>query len=401
LRAVEIGGVRGFSGQRIEFRFPVVAIAEMNGAGKSTALAAAACGYHQAPGAFFHPPLQTPARPYYVFSSFFVGSQHDGFFDGATFRWDHRGYEGQGVVDATKGSSKWMHYERRPRRSVVYLGMERVLPAVGRRVLRSHFGGRKAISGRQFNTDQLALAQYLMNSSHTAAERADSAAHHLYGLTTERGTYTSFHMGAGEEVMCELADLIPRLPNGSLLLIEEAEIGLHPAYQEQLVKMLITQADKRQIQTIITTHSGHILDLLPREGTVFLSRLSGELQVEYEVSSQLATSLLSGHPTSELEIYVEDTVAQQILQEALPTQLRRRVHTTVCGSWLAVVGQMAAHQRNDSLPPCLAVLDGDVSRSDAITQLRKQFNHCDDNLEAWYDEHATALPGEGCPERSA
>lgn len=45
LEWMEISGIRGWTGQRIEFRFPIVAVVGENGAGKSTILQAAAASY--------------------------------------------------------------------------------------------------------------------------------------------------------------------------------------------------------------------------------------------------------------------------------------------------------------------------------------------------------------------
>ncbi len=45
LEMIEITGLRGWTGQAINFNFPVVAIVGENGSGKSTLLKAAACAY--------------------------------------------------------------------------------------------------------------------------------------------------------------------------------------------------------------------------------------------------------------------------------------------------------------------------------------------------------------------
>lgn len=49
LESLEIRGLRGWTGQRIDFEFPIVALVGENGAGKSTVLQAAASVY-QPPG---------------------------------------------------------------------------------------------------------------------------------------------------------------------------------------------------------------------------------------------------------------------------------------------------------------------------------------------------------------
>lgn len=49
LEWMEISGLRGWTGHRIEFRFPITAVVGENGSGKSTILQAAAASY-RSPG---------------------------------------------------------------------------------------------------------------------------------------------------------------------------------------------------------------------------------------------------------------------------------------------------------------------------------------------------------------
>src|SRR5580704_3698521 len=48
LESIEIRGLRGWTGQRIDFRFPIIAISGENGSGKSTILQSAAAIYSPA-----------------------------------------------------------------------------------------------------------------------------------------------------------------------------------------------------------------------------------------------------------------------------------------------------------------------------------------------------------------
>ena len=67
LSGVQIAGLRGWNGELVEFRYPVVAIAGVNGAGKSTILKAAAAAY-QAPSngaaATYYPDDFFPVTPW-------------------------------------------------------------------------------------------------------------------------------------------------------------------------------------------------------------------------------------------------------------------------------------------------------------------------------------------------
>src|SRR5579859_237661 len=50
LNWIQIKGMRGWAGQRIQFDFPIVAVVGENGSGKSSVLQAAACVYRGEPG---------------------------------------------------------------------------------------------------------------------------------------------------------------------------------------------------------------------------------------------------------------------------------------------------------------------------------------------------------------
>lgn len=55
LEMVEIDGLRGFTGQAINFKFPIVAIVGENGTGKSTILKVAACAYDNESSDTYYP----------------------------------------------------------------------------------------------------------------------------------------------------------------------------------------------------------------------------------------------------------------------------------------------------------------------------------------------------------
>lgn len=66
LEAVHVDGLRGWNNETVEFRFPVVAVAGENGAGKSTILKVAAAAYvaNQENGLTFYPDDFFPNTPW-------------------------------------------------------------------------------------------------------------------------------------------------------------------------------------------------------------------------------------------------------------------------------------------------------------------------------------------------
>ncbi|MEI2579641.1 AAA family ATPase [Scytonema sp. PRP1] len=59
-------------------------------------------------------------------------------------------------------------------------------------------------------------------------------------------------------------------PEGSQLVIEEIDNGLHPSRAELLVRMLREIGEKRKIDILITTHNPTLLDALGSEIVPFV-----------------------------------------------------------------------------------------------------------------------------------
>ncbi len=404
LRAITIdGGLRAFKDKtRIEFQYPIVAIAGQNGTGKSTILAVAAAAYRQHKGlTTFIPPRKTEKdSPNYALGDFFVGSKKDGFFEGVSIGWEYFGHNTRDSFSITKKGDKWIRNDQRPTRSVAYLGLDRVLPAIDLRALRNIFGGYNVIQQTPFSGDQLELTRSI-GGVYEQGERSQSGSYRLYSLSRYGSSYTSFHMGVGEEIMCKITDWLTIIPEETLLLIEELEVGCHPEFQISMVEVLKEQANKRRLQIILTTHSSSILDALPMEGRVFLRRDNkGRIQVDYGVSTTYAMSQLSGKDIPELMVYVEDTVAQKMVSEVLSTSTRKRIKILSVGSKTVVARQLAAHRLNPELGNAVAVMDGDVPIQEFTKNFRSQLGReMSDKDKCWFAQHWTRLPGSNCPEQ--
>lgn len=401
LRAIEVDGLRGLREARVEFRYPIVAIAGVNGSGKTTLLTAAACSYHGQPP--FVPPSCKADRPYYTFNDFFVGSKRDGHFEGSAIEWHYFPDTPKDSLRIEKrGAGKWMHYDRRPSRPTAYVGLERVLPAAERRVLRRHFGGAKTVSNKGLSPDARKAVNAITNLSYSGVELAESQGHRIFEMTRGNTTYSSFHSGAGEEVVCELASLLDGVPEDSLVLIEEVEAGLHPALQVGLMRHLMETALERRIQVIVTTHSSHIMSTLPSDGRVFLKRLpNGDTSVEYGVSPVYVLSELSDQDHAELTIYVEDDVSVDLIRALLPPRVRRRVRIQPLGSFTLIATQAAAYYADRSLGRPVFVVDGDIRQnrwSDYVSAFKKAVAGEVSAAVAWLEEATTWLPGQE-PER--
>ena len=122
LQMVQIGSLRGWSGQSVELNFPVVGIVGENGSGKSTLMKVAASVYDN----------KDKDKRFYP-SAFFVETHWDKI-EGVEI--DFRVKRGPNVESfrIRKPSQRWRVPENGPKRDVFLLDIARTLPLVGRRI---------------------------------------------------------------------------------------------------------------------------------------------------------------------------------------------------------------------------------------------------------------------------
>ena len=119
LEWIEIAGIRGWTGQRIDFQFPVIALVGENGSGKSTVLQAAAAVY------------RSPLKDRFA-SDFFPDTPYERI-EGATIRFSYRQGQDSQTKTVRKPTNRWRGNPDRPERVVQYVDLRRIQP-VGARV---------------------------------------------------------------------------------------------------------------------------------------------------------------------------------------------------------------------------------------------------------------------------
>jgi recombinational DNA repair ATPase RecF len=118
LEWLEIQGVRGWTGQRVDFSFPIVAIVGENGSGKSTVLQAAAAAYK----------AQTNDR----FASDFFPDTPFERITAAAIRYSYRQGQNSQTGTVRKPTNRWRGNPDRPTRPVEYVDLRRIQPVGAR-----------------------------------------------------------------------------------------------------------------------------------------------------------------------------------------------------------------------------------------------------------------------------
>ncbi|MET7549192.1 AAA family ATPase [Streptomyces sp. NPDC005500] len=353
LESVQIDGLRGWSGESVEFRFPVVAIAGENGAGKSTVLKVAAAAYtaEQVSGHTFYPDDFFPNTPWET-------------VEGVTLTYLIRRGNKIDTQTLRKLTSRWRGMPNRFARALHFLEISRTQPVntqigYGKAATQANF----TAAVTPFNDADRALLSRIMNKPYTSSGMATYQNKQVGVLNVGAGEYSNFHQGAGEDATADLVDLLRTAPDRSLIIIDEVEASLHPRAQRRLMAELFDIAEKRKMQFILSTHSATIMEQLPTEARVYIqTHRGGGRDVLYGVTAKFAMSLMDDVEHPELVLFCEDEYAA-ILIDALMNHedpdLSRRIEILPAGaaSTVTTLGALAAAGR---LPGAsLGVLDAD------------------------------------------
>jgi len=350
LEWVEIEGVRGWTGQRLDFAFPIVALVGENGSGKSTVLQAAAAAYRSTP------------KDRYA-SDFFPDTPFEKI-TGATIRFSYRQGNQSQTKTVRKPTNRWRGNPERPERPVEYVDLRRIQP-VSARIGYARLLKAGVVEGAfaAFDQPRLARLNQIVGKPYTSAGISVTDAgvdKPIPVLEASGARYSGFHQGAGEIAAAEL--LAVDYPKYGLVLVDEVETSLHPRAQRRLMRDLARVAREQELQIVLSTHSPYILDELPSEARIYLMDGMAGKTVVAGVSPDFAMTRMDEEQHPECDVYVEDRRAETLVAEILASvdrDLLARVKIIPFGAASVglALGQMVAANR---FPRASVVfLDGD------------------------------------------
>lgn len=365
LESMEITGIRGWQGERIDFPFPIVAICGENGSGKSTILQAAAASYN--------PPQATVERTKYFASDFFPDTAWEQLQD-ATIKVTVREGNHSYVTSVRKPTTRWRGNPERKERTVIHVDLSRTQPVaarVGYQGIAKH--GVQEVGATTFDASMNSRLSNIMGRMYTKVKLALTDAdsnRRVPVLSLGDETISGFHQGAGELTMIEFLGFDP--PKYSLVLVDEIETSLHPRAQRRLIRDLAELCREREIQVILTTHSPYILEEVPQEARAYIFQSGGQRRIVMGVSPHFAMTLMDEELHPDRDIYVEDERAERMLREILvqhiPEAVNRCQFISYGGAGVGyALGQMAAKGRFPR--PSLVFVDGDQEAREGCIQL--------------------------------
>lgn len=125
--------------------------------------------------------------------------------------------------------------------------------------------------------------------------------------------YTERSFSFGEIVLVNMLFDIQNVPNGSLILIDELELAIHPSSQIRLIQCLKNLAQERGLTILISTHSASIIK--SQKNVIFLeAHIDGNVEIIYNCPPAKAIGAIGMREDTnpDIVILVEDSMARSL-----------------------------------------------------------------------------------------
>ncbi len=358
LKKLVIEKFRALDNVEVEFGDHITVVCGKNGTSKSSILGIAAqifsfekdygkdenlSHYKQITGADFK---SRPSEHFRISERFDVpGSMkvsielHDGYADQvATAKLElmKRGKSPRPVV--RNNSSATGNTSRNFTHPVIFLSLKRLYPIAARDYQISDFEYLE-----NHKQEFIGLANELLNrsSSHATATDGTISSAVAHGANYDHESVSAGEDNAGQIIMALMSfkKLKEEYPDykGGLLLIDEADAGLFPTAQVNLLKMLDRECKRLDLQVVMTSHSPLLIEYAfeqsqhqysKRFRTVYLSNSYGNVQVMQDwswvqINADINTKTIataSGTALPSVNIYFEDKEAADFFAALMSRQ---------------------------------------------------------------------------------
>jgi hypothetical protein len=180
------------------------------------------------------------------------------------------------------------------------------------------------------------------------------------------GNYSEAFAGSGESAVAKLVHKIFEAQPGTLLLLDEPEVSLHPGAQKRLLNYILEKVREKGLQVVISTHSPAIVEELPPEAIVVMNQTAQNKFIPIQdVPASIAFQYIGHTNTEKKKIVVEDRSASLLVEKAL------KIYNTRAAASLSIIShpggaknifQEAVVLSRLNVSKTYLVLDGDQKR---------------------------------------
>lgn len=319
LNSMHLKKLRGVKNCYISFKeHCVTGIFGINGSGKSTILQAATSIYKTDNGtntkmSRFFKDTQDSMR--------WIGSEYSAttsVYSDATKKREEKSkqYGKHGKIDTKRNSGWYPRETSKWKRPVIYIPLSDCTPDIDKPNqwrATCYLGNDKDVKNAE---EILQVANYVLQSQYTALKKVKT--NNIIGLRVEKNKKKchSFNLGAGEQRVFRILEMIFQATQYSLILIEELDLTIHTAALKRLVSKMAEIARDRQLQIIFTSHRQELMKMNDIINVRFLAK-GPEGTICLDNPDEDCYYALSGEMTKQHHIYVEDDIAKAIVKKVL------------------------------------------------------------------------------------
>ena len=171
--------------------------------------------------------------------------------------------------------------------------------------------------------DWLDIINYILGKNYSEIKYVYHRAYETWGVSTivktESGLqYSEANAGSGENAIINMVVAIMSATKGSLILLDEPEVSLHPGAQKRLKMFLLNCINNYYHQIIISTHSSVFIEDMPKNALKLLERNNtGTVDVSNEVFFNEAFFNITEQITDKSLILCEDISAKILIEQIL------------------------------------------------------------------------------------
>lgn len=232
------------------------------------------------------------------------------------------------------------------------------------------------LSPAESDEEELSTLSYMVGRQYSSCktyeiEDYNDQATFPYFVVESWASYGSEHMGLGELSLFLMYWHLKRIPEGSILLIEEPETHISPQSQRALLDVIAKFSTQKSLWIILTTHSPGILADIPLEHIRLLSREGGAVMVNNAPTRSQLNSILGIGQQFIGALLVEDRAAREFARTWInhnDPEILRWVDFVDTGSEANTVAALS-FPRVDSWLRFVGIFDGDARSR--ITELYK------------------------------
>lgn len=243
--------------------------------------------------------------------------------------------------------------------------------------------------------DEIKIIGFILGKNYSEIELLEHRLFHNWGfsirLKTEHHQYSEAFAGSGEIAIVRLVHELNRSKEGSLILLDEPEVSLHPAAQRRLKIFLLNQIRIKKHQIIISTHSPNLIEELPADAIkVFSQQIdSGKIIIKENILPEEAFYFIGQNIGDNINLVVEDRLTKKILDKVLSNEgeeVKNIFDVKFVSGGAGTLQQSIAHYCNADIKKIFFVFDGDQNKTDELfdvnqlTELNKTNEYLDDKI---------------------